>query len=145
MTKIIISLLFSIFIIFLCFIYWERVHPSQRIKNQTHHFADKGLYSQSYGFSSSWVQMWELEHEEVWAPKNWCFWIVLQKTFESHLDCKESYMNQSILKEINPEYSSEGLMLRLKLQYFGHLIWRANSLEKTLILGKIENRRRRGW
>ena len=52
--------------------------------------------------------------------------------------------NQSILKEINPEYSLEGLMLKLKLQYFGHLIRRANSLEKTLILGKIEGRRRRG-
>ena len=53
--------------------------------------------------------------------------------------------NQSILKEINPEYSLEGLMLKLKLQYFGHLMWRANSLEKTLILGKIEGRRRKGW
>ena len=54
-------------------------------------------------------------------------------------------MNQSVLKEINPEYSLEGLMLKLKLQYFGHLMRRANSLEKTLILGKIEGRRRRGW
>ena len=53
--------------------------------------------------------------------------------------------NQSILKEISPEYSSEGLMLKLKLQYFGHLMWRADSLEKTLMLGKIEGRRRRGW
>ena len=53
--------------------------------------------------------------------------------------------NQSILKEINPEYSLEGLMLKLKLQYFGHLMWRADSLEKTLTLGKIEGRRRRGW
>ena len=86
----IISLLVPIFIIFLCFIGWERVHPSQRIKNQTHQFTYKGLYSQNYGFSSSHVQMWELEHEEVWTLKNWCFWIVvLQKTLESHLDCKE--------------------------------------------------------
>jgi len=53
--------------------------------------------------------------------------------------------NQSILKEISPEYSLEGLMLKLKLQYFGHLMWRAGSLEKTLMLGKIEGRRRRGW
>ena len=53
--------------------------------------------------------------------------------------------NQSILKEINPEYSLEGLMLKLKLQYFGHLIWTGDSLEKTLMLGKIEGRRRRGW
>ena len=53
--------------------------------------------------------------------------------------------NQSILKEINPKYSLEGLMLKLKLQYFSHLMWKANSLEKTLMLGKTEGRRRRGW
>ena len=68
--------------------------------------------------------------------------MVLEKTLESPLDSKES--NQSILKEINPEYSLEGLMLKLKLQYFGHLIRRADSFEKTLMLGKIEGRRRRG-
>ena len=66
--------------------------------------------------------------------------MVLEKTLESPLDCKES-----ILKEISPECSFEGLMLKLKLQYFGHLIQRANSFEKTLMLGKIEGRRRRGW
>ena len=65
----------------------------------------------------------------------------LEKTLESLLDCKK--INQSILKEISPEYSLEGLMLKLKLQYFGQLIQRADSLEKTLMLGKIENRRRR--
>ena len=65
--------------------------------------------------------------------------MVLEKTLESPLDCKES-----ILKEIRPEYSLEGLMLKLKLQYFGHLIQRTNSLEKALMLGKIEGRRRRG-
>ena len=68
--------------------------------------------------------------------------MVLEKTVESPLDCKRS--NQSILKEISPEYSLEGLMLKLKLQYFGHLMRRADSLEKTLKLGKIEGRRRRG-
>ena len=68
--------------------------------------------------------------------------MVLEKTLESPLDCKES--NQSILKEISPGCSLEGLMLRLKLQYFGHLMRRADSLEKTLMLGKIEGRRRRG-
>ena len=67
--------------------------------------------------------------------------MVLEKTFESHLTARRS--NQSILKEINPEYSLEGLMLKLKLQYFGHLMGRANSLEKTLMLEKIEGRRRR--
>ena len=65
---------------------------------------------------------------------------MLQKTLESPLDCNES--NQFILKEINPEYSSEGLMLKLKLQYFGHLMRRTDSLEKTLMLGLVEGRRR---
>ena len=80
---------------------------------------------------------------ESWTivPKNWCFWtLVMQKTLESPLDCKEIKL---ILKEINPEYSLEGLMLKLKPRYFGHLMQRANSLEKTLMLGKIEGRRRR--
>ena len=73
----------------------------------------------------------ELDYKESWAPKNWCFWtVVLEKTPESHLDCKEIKQKESILKEINPEYSLEGLMLKLKLQYFGHLMQRANSLEK---------------
>ena len=67
---------------------------------------------------------------------------MLEKTLESYLDCKKP--NQSILKEINPEYSLEGLMLKLKLQYFGHLMGRVDSLEKTLMLGKVEGRRRRG-
>ena len=67
--------------------------------------------------------------------------MVLEKTLESPLDCKE--INQSILEEISSEYSSEGLKLKLKLQYFGHLMQRTNSLEKTLMLGKIEGRRRR--
>ena len=68
--------------------------------------------------------------------------MVLEKTLESPLDCKES--NQSNLKEISPEYSPEGLLLKLKLQYFGHLIGRTDSLEKTLMLGKIEGGRRKG-
>ena len=67
--------------------------------------------------------------------------MVLEKTLESPLDCKEI---KPILKEISPEYSLKGLMLKLKLQYFGHLIQRTDSLERTLILGKIEGRRRRG-
>ena len=68
--------------------------------------------------------------------------MVLERTLESPLDCKE--IHQSILKEISPECSLEGLMLKLKLQYFGHLMRRADSLEKTLMLGKIEGRKRRG-
>ena len=86
--------------------------------------------------------MWELYYKESWVLKNWCFWtVVLAKTLESPLDCKEI---QSILKEISLEYSLEGLMLKLKLQYFGHVMRRTDSLEKTLMLGKIEGRRRRG-
>ena len=104
---------------------------------------DKGLYSQSYGFSSSHAWIWELKHKESWASKNWCFWtVVLDKTLESPLGARRS--SQSILKEINPDYSLEGLMLKLKLQSFGHLMWRANSLEKTLMLGETEGRRRWG-
>ena len=68
--------------------------------------------------------------------------MVLDKTLENPLDCKES--NQSILKEINPEYPLEGMMLKLKLQCFGHMLQRTDSVEKTLMLGKIEGGRRRG-
>ena len=85
----------------------------------------------------------ELDYKESWAQKNWCFWtVVLEKTLESPLDLRRS--NQSILKEISPGCSLEGLMLKLKLQYSGHLMWRADSLEKTPMLGKIEGGRRRG-
>ena len=115
----------------------------QHTKKQRHHFADKGPYSQSYGFSSSYVCMWELDHKAGWEPKNWYFWVVfLEKTLESPWTARRS--NQSILKEISPEYSPEGLMLKLKLQYFDYLM-RRNHWEKTLMLGKIEGRRRRGW
>ena len=78
---------------------WKKSYdePRQHIKKQRHHFANKGLYSQSYVFSSSHVQMWELDHKEGWAPKNWCFWIVmLKKTPESRLDSKE-------IKPVNPK------------------------------------------
>ena len=71
---------------------WKKSYDKSRqhIKKQRHHFADKGPYSQSYGFSSNYIQMWELDHKERWAPKNWCFQsVVLKKTLESPLDCKE--------------------------------------------------------
>ena len=102
--------------------------------------ADKGPSSQSCGFSSSHVRMWELDHKEGWVPKNyafklWCWRRLLRVSWTA------GRLNQPILKE----YSLEGLMLKLKLQYFGHLIQRADSFEKTLMLGKIEGRRRRGW
>ena len=87
--------------------------------------------------------MWELENKEGRVAKNWCLWNVeLEKTLESPLDSKE--INQSVLKEINSECSLKGLILKLKLQYFGHLMWTADSLEKTPMLGKIEGRRWRG-
>ena len=101
------------------------------------------MSSQGYGFSSGHVWMWELDCEESWAPKNWCFWtVVLEKTLESPWTARRS--NQSILKEISPGISLEGMILKLILQYFGHLVWRADSLEKTLMLGGIGGRRRRG-
>ena len=91
------------------------------LKNR-YYFADKGLSSQSCGFSSSHVQMWESDHKEGCATKNWGFWtVVLEKTLESPLDCKE---------------------IKPKLQYFCHQMQRADSLEKTLMVGKIEGRRR---
>ena len=105
---------------------------------------DKDPYSQSYDFSSSHIWRWELNHEESWAWKNWSFWtIVLRRLLRVPWTARRS--NKSILKEISPEYSLEGLMLKLKLQYFGHLMRRDDSLEKTLMLGEIEGRRRRGW
>ena len=104
---------------------WKKSYDKFRqcVKKQRHHFADKGMYTPSYDFSSSHVWMWELDHKEGWAPKNWCFQIVVLRV---PLTARS---NQSVLKEINPEYPLEALMLKLKLQYFGHLIQRADSLE----------------
>ena len=117
--------------------------PRQHIKKQRHYFANKGPSNQSYGFPSSHVWMWELDCKENWVLKNWCFWTeVLEQTLERPWTARRS--NQSILKENSPEYSLEWLMLKLKLQYFGHLMRWTDSLEKTLMLGKIEGRRRRG-
>ena len=118
--------------------------PRQHIKKQRHHFANKGPSSQSYGFSSSHVWMWELDYKESWAPRIdafelWCWKRLLRVPWTA------GRSNQSILKEFSPKYFLEGLMLKLKLQFFGHLMRRTDSLEKTLMLGKIEGRRRRGW
>ena len=122
---------------------WKKIYdkPRQHIKKHRHNLDDKGLSSQSYGLCSSHVWIWELDYKELWALKNWWFWIVvLLKTLESPLDCKE-------IQPVHPKgnqsgYSLEGLMLKLKLQNFGHLMWRTDSLEKTLKLGKIEGRMR---
>ena len=104
--------------------------PRQHIKKQRHYFADKGPSSQSYGFSSSHMWMWELDYKEMWDQRIdvfelWCWRRLLRVPLTARIS------NQSILNEISPEYSLEGLMLKLKLQYFAHLMWRANSLEKT--------------
>ena len=98
---------------------------------------------EDYGFSSGHVWMWELDYKESWAQRIdafelWCWRRLLRVLWTARRS------NQSILKEISPEYSLERLMLKLKLQYFGHLMQRADSFEKTLMLGKIEGRRRRG-
>ena len=99
--------------------------PRQHIKKQRHYFANKGPFCQSYGFSSSHVWMWELYYKESWALKNWCLWtVVWRRILRIHWTARRS--NQSILKEISPEYSLEGQMLKLKLQYFGHLIRRTD-------------------
>ena len=94
-------------------------------------------------FPSSHVWMWELdykaERQRIDAFELWSWRRLLRVLWT------ERRSDRSILKEISPEYSLEGLMLKLKLQYFGHLIWRSDSLTKTLMLGKIEGRRRRGW
>ena len=115
---------------------------NNNIKNQRHYFADKGSSSQSYGFSSSHgCESWTIkkaEHRRIDGFELWCWRRLLRVLWKARRS------NQSILKEISPEYSLEGLMLKLKLQYSGHLMRRTDSLEKTLMLGKIEGRRRRG-
>ena len=117
---------------------WKESHdqPRQHIKKQRHYFVNKGPSGQGYGFSCSHMWMWKLYYKESQAPKNWCFWTaVLEKTLESPWTERRS--NQSILKEISPGISLERMMLKLKLQYFGHLMWRVDSLEKTRMLGGI--------
>ena len=119
------------------------IQPRQHIKNQRHYLANKGPSSQSYGFSSNHVWMWELDYKENWAVKNWCFWtVVLEKTFERHLDCKE-------IQPVHPKGNQSWIFIgrtdtEAETPIFGHLMWRTDSLEKILMLGKIEGRRRRG-
>ena len=113
------------------------------IKKQQHYFANKGPSSQSYGFSSSHVKMWELNHKESWAPKNWCIWTVLLKTLESPLDCKE-------IQPVHPKGNESWIFIggtdaETETPILWPLMWRTDSFEKTLMFGKIEGRRRRGW
>ena len=113
------------------------------ILKSRHYFVNKGPSSQVYGFSSSHVWMWELEYKESWVQKNLCFWtVVLEQTLETPLECQK-------IQPVHPKGDQswvfmKGLIVKLKLQLFGHLLWRADSFEKTLMLGKIEGGRRRG-
>ena len=124
---------------------WEESYDQSRqhIQKQRHYFANKGPSSQGYVFSvvmygcESWTVK-KAEHQIMDAFELWCWRRLLRVPWTSRL-------KQSILKEISPEYSLERLVLKLKLQYFGHLMGRADSFEKTLMLGKIEGRRRSGW
>ena len=124
---------------------WKKSYDQlrQHIKKQRHYFANKGPSSKGYGFSivmygcESWT-IKKAEHQRIDAFELWCWRRLLRVPWTARR------FNQSTLKEISPEYSLEGLMLKMKLQYFGHLMQRANSLEKTMMLGKIEGRRRRG-
>ena len=114
------------------------------VKKQKHHFANKGPYRQSYGFSGSHLQMWELDHKEDWAQNNWWFWIVvLEKIVESLLDSKE-------IQPVHPKGDQSWVFIgrtdvEAEALVFGHLMQRADSLEKTLKLRKTEGRNRRGW
>ena len=118
--------------------------PRQHIKKQRHYFANKGPSSQGYGFPvvmygcESWTVK-KAEHWRIDAFELWCWRRLLRVPWTARRS------NQSVLKEIGPGCSLVGLMLKLKLQYFGWLMRRADSFEKTLMLGKIEGRRRRGW
>ena len=118
--------------------------PRQHIKKQRHYFANKGLSSQGYGFSSSHVWMWDFDYNESWVPKNWYFWtVVLEKTLEHPLDCKEI---QPILPKGNQSWIFIGrtdVEAETPTVLHLYLMQTADSLEKTLMLGKIEGRRRR--
>ena len=115
--------------------------PRSHVKKQSYNCTDKGVYSQSYGFPNTHVWMWDhtkAEHQRLDAFKLWCWRRFLRVPWTARRS------NKSILKEINPEYSLEGLMLKLQLHFFGHLRRRADSLEKTMMLGHIKGRKR-GW
>ena len=117
--------------------------PRQHIKKQRHYFANKVPSSQGYGFSSGHVWMWELDYEESWAPKNWCFWtVVLEKSLESPLDCKE-------IQPVHPKGNQSWIFIgRTAVKSWNSntlSTWCRDSLEKTLMLGKLESGSRRGW
>ena len=116
--------------------------PRQDIKKQRHYFANKGQSSQSYGFSSSHVWVWELDHKESWVPKKWCFWtVVLEKTLESPLDCKD-------IQLVHPKGNQSWIFIRkTDAEAETPILWPPDS--KNWLIGKdwrqIEGRKRRGW
>ena len=123
---------------------WEKSYdqPRQHIKKQRYYFANKVLSSQSYGFSSSHIWMWELDHKENWALKNWCFWtVVLEKTLESPLDSKET-------KPVNPKGNQPWVFIG-RTDAETPILWPPDAknwlIWKDVMLGKNEGRRRRGW
>ena len=125
---------------------WKKCYdkPGHCIKKQRHYFANKVLCNQSYGFASSPVWMWELDHKEGWALKSWCFWTVVSEKTLERVPWTARRSNRSILKENNPEYSLEGLILKLT-----QVLWPPDGKSwltgKDLDGGKIEGRTRRGW
>ena len=119
------------------------IKKKRKKEKQRHHSANKSWYRQGYGLPSGHIWLWELNRKEGRAPKNWCLRIVVLERF-LRVPRTARRSNQSTLKEISPEYSLKGLMLKLKLQYIGHLMQTANSLEKSLMRGKTEGRWRRG-
>ena len=101
--------------------------PTQHIKNQRHYFPDKVPYSQSYGFSSSHVWLWELDYKESWALKNWCFWIVLEKTFESPLDSKE-------IKPVNPKGNQSWILIgRTDAEAKALIVWPSDAKSRLIV------------
>ena len=117
--------------------------PRQCTKKQKYHFANKDPYSQSYDFSSCHVWIWELDYKETWVLKNWCFWtVVLQKALKSPLDCKE-------IQPVHPKGNQSWIFIRrTDVEAETPILWppdvRTESFEKTLMLRKIEGRKRRG-
>ena len=117
--------------------------PRQHIKKQRHYFANRDLSGQAYGFSSGQVWMWELDSEESWVLKNWCFWtVVLEKTLESPLDCKE-------IQPVHPKGDQSWVFTgrtdaKAETPILWQLMQRTDSLEKTLMLGGIGGKKRRG-
>ena len=123
---------------------WKKSYdkPRQYIKKQRHYFANKGPSSQSYGFSSSHVWMWELDYIENWAPKNWCFWtVMLEKTLESPLEGKE-------IQPVHPKGKQSWIFIRTDVEAETPILWPPDAknwlLEKILMLGKTDGRGTRG-